>query len=129
MSAGVHVPLVSGRKRHAGDFTDGESIHVGAEGNGFVSAGIKPSADSVTVGRKDLAGQFLKHAAHISGGLGKIKVKFRDLVEIAAVFKNALEHESNVLLNNSTGEVSSRVMEIAAVMPGSTSHSVDVDSS
>ena len=65
MSAGVHVPLVSGRKRHAGDFTDGESIHVGAEGNGFVSAGIKPSADSVTVGRKDLAGQFLQHAGHI----------------------------------------------------------------
>lgn len=73
---------MSGRKRHAGDFTDRERIHVGAEGNGFVSAGLKPSADSVTVGRKDLAGQFLKHASHISGGLGKIKVKFRDLMEI-----------------------------------------------
>ena len=104
MSAGVHVPLMSGRKRHAGDFTDRERIHVGAEGNGFVSAGIKPSADSVTVGRKDLAGQFLKHASHISGDLGKIKVKFRDLMEIAAVFKNALEHESNVLNKNRVGE-------------------------
>ena len=58
----------------------------------------------MTVGRKDLAGQFLKHAAHLSGGLGKIKVKFRDLMEIAAVFKNALEHESNVLNKNRVGE-------------------------
>lgn len=91
MAAGVHPPFVFAGKGQAGLFSDRQSVHIGAKGDGLFPAGIKEGGKTIFDGFGDLAVQILKLLIQIALRLRQVESEFRNLMQRRAPFFELLE--------------------------------------
>ena len=91
VAAGVHPPLVGRGKGQPAALTDGQRVHIAAEGDRFAFSEIKPRADRALPRRKHRARQHRKPPPQVGRRLRQGRIRFGDAVQRPAVGRQLLQ--------------------------------------